>query len=53
MELVSYKSDFFPANYTSRLWPFDIGMIPLTKGKYHKTLVQKAIAAIEENKTKT
>jgi hypothetical protein len=46
--LKNIKVIFFPANCTSRLQPLDLGMIHVTKEKYWKTLVQKAISATEK-----
>jgi hypothetical protein len=45
--LKNIKVIFFPANCTSRLQLLNLGVIHVTKGKYQKTLVQKAVAAIE------
>jgi hypothetical protein len=44
---MNIKVIFFPANCTSRLQPLDLDVIHVTKGKYWKTLVQKAIAVTE------
>jgi hypothetical protein len=45
--LKNVKVVFLPANCTSRLQPFDLGVIHCLKAKYRKSLVQKAIAVIE------
>jgi hypothetical protein len=45
--LKNVKVVFLPANCTSRLQPLNLGVIHFLKAKYRKSLVQKAIAAIE------
>ena len=44
------KVVFLPPNATSRLQPMDQGMIHALKASYHKKLLSKMIAAVDEGK---